>query len=309
VRDMKVKDSPATLARFAVAQRSTAECLGLFAQAQGLFLDSGVDFRLVAFETAAERGMRGLLAGEWDYIEIGITPLVRLKADGHDPVIVVGTTPVNTNFLMGRRDIAKLADLAGGRIGCLSLGGQTAAAARAVLAPHGIADAVKLVPLTTYSKIFDAVAAGEIEGAILAGDIRFPGEVRHGMRVLADIGAATRLPGTCVVTTRREIERNPDLARRIVRTYVGAVQTFKTRPEAAKVFLADLLRFDAGTIERIYAYYRSVFQTVPRPSLPHIQIGIDEVAREHPMAARVIPADLVDLRFLDEFESAAHRVE
>ena len=61
---------------------------------------------------------------------------------------------------MGRRDIGKLADLAGGRIGCLSLGGQTASAARAVLSPHGIADAVKLVPLVTYSKIFDSVASG-----------------------------------------------------------------------------------------------------------------------------------------------------
>jgi hypothetical protein len=41
--------------------------------------------------------------------------LVRLRADGHDPAIVVGTTPMNTNFLMGRRDITGVAELAGGR--------------------------------------------------------------------------------------------------------------------------------------------------------------------------------------------------
>ena len=302
---MDEKTSLPTQARFAVAQRSTAECLGLFAEAQGLFRARGIDFQLVAFETAAERGVQGLLGGEWDYIEIGITPLVRLRADGHDPVIVVGTTPVNTNFLMGRRDIGKIADLAGGRIGCLSLGGQTAAAARAVLSPHGIADAVKLVPLVTYSKIFDSIASGEIEGAILAGDIRFPAEVHHGMHVLADIGAVTGMPGTCVVTTRREIERNPDLARRIVRTYVEAVQAFKTRHDAATSFLADILRFDADTIERVYAHYRCVFQLMPRPSLRNIQIGIDEVAKERPEAARITPGDLVEPRFLDEIERAA----
>src|SRR6516162_9749146 len=72
-------------ARFAVAQRSTAECLGLFAAAKRLFERRGVDFQLVAFETAAERGVEGLTAGEWDYIEIGVIPLVRLRADGHDP--------------------------------------------------------------------------------------------------------------------------------------------------------------------------------------------------------------------------------
>ena len=162
-------------ARFAVAQRSTAECLGLFAAAQRLFERRGVDFDLVAFETAAERGVEGLIAGEWDYIEIGVIPLVRLRADGHDPAIVVGTTPMNTNFLMGRHDITRMTELAGGRIGCLSLAGQTAAVARAVLARSGVADAVELVPFGKYSKIFDAVSAGDIDGAILAGDFRFLG--------------------------------------------------------------------------------------------------------------------------------------
>jgi len=291
--------------RFAVAQRSTAECLGLFAEAQGLLSQRGIDFHLVAFETAAERGMQGLLTDDWDYIEIGITPLVRLLADGHDPVIVVGTTPVNTNFLMGRCDIMNIADLAGGRVGCLSLGGQTAAA-RAVLAPHGVADAVELVPLATYSRIFDAVARGEIEGAILAGDFRFPGEVSHGMRMLADIGAVTGMPGTCIVTTRREIARNPDLAGRIVCTYVDAVHAFKNRPNAANAFLADHLGFDPAVIERVYEFYGSVFQTVPRPPLPNVQIAIDEVAKEYPEAARITPADLIEPRFLDEIEAASH---
>ena len=41
------------------------------------FQATGSDFRLIAFETAADRGVEELPAGEWDYIEIGITPLVR----------------------------------------------------------------------------------------------------------------------------------------------------------------------------------------------------------------------------------------
>lgn len=297
--EQRVQRSPC---RFAVAQRSTAECLGLFAEAQGLFAARGIDFHLVAMETAAERGTQGLLAGEWDYIEIGYTPLVRLVAEGRDPVVVVGTTPVNTNFLMGRRDIATVADLRGGRIGCLSLGGQTAAAARAVLQPHGLADAVELVPLVTYARIFDAVAEGEIEGAILAGDIRFPGEVRHGMRVLADIGAVTGMPGTCVVTTRREIARDPELAARVVRTYVDAVQAFRTRPDDARAFLADHLGFDADVIERVYDYFRSVFPALPRPSPPNVRIAIDEIAKEIPAARHMTPDALIDQRFLDEIK-------
>ena len=291
--------------RFAVAQRSTAECLGLFAESQGLFSDWGIDFHLVAFETAAERGTQGLLAGEWDYIEIGVTPLVHLFADGQDPVIVVGTTPVSTNFLMGRRDIMKVTDLAGGRVGCLSLGGQTATAARAVLAPHGITQAVELVPMVTYLNLFNAIAASKIEGAILAADFRFPAEANHGMRVLVDIGAATGMAGTCVVTTRREIARDPNLARRIVRTYADAVQAFKTRPDAAKVFLTDHLGFGTNVIEQIYEFYRTFFQAVPRPSLSNIQNAIDAIAKGRPDAARITPENLVEPRFLNEIEMAS----
>jgi ABC-type nitrate/sulfonate/bicarbonate transport system substrate-binding protein len=195
-------------ARFAVAQRSTAECLGLFAAAQKLFERRGVDFGLVAFETAAERGVEGLIAGEWDYIEIGVIPLVRLRADGHDPAIVVGTTPMNTNFLMGRHDSAT--ELAGGRIGCLSLAGQTAAVARAVLARSGVADAVELVPLGKYSKIFDAISAGDIDGAILAGDFRFLGEARHGMRIIADIGSEIRMPAPALSRRGGRLRASPN---------------------------------------------------------------------------------------------------
>jgi ABC-type nitrate/sulfonate/bicarbonate transport system substrate-binding protein len=291
-------------ARFAVATRSTAECLGLFAAAERRFERRGVDFQLVAIETAAERGVEGLVAGEWDYIEIGVIPLIRLRADGHDPAIVVGTTPMNTNFLMGRRDIRRVAELAGGRVGCLSLGGQTAAAARAVLGRNGIADTVELVPLGKYSKIFDAVAAGDIDGAILAGDFRFLGEVRHGMRILADIGREIGMPGTCVVTTRREVARKPELAKQIVGTYVDAVHVFKTNPDIAKAFLHNHLDFEGNVIDRIYEYYRSIFQT--RPSLPHIQVAIDDVAKVRPDVSGMTPADLIEARFLDEIDAELH---
>jgi hypothetical protein len=63
--------------------------------------------------------------------------------------------------------------------------------------------------LGKYSKIFEAIGAGDIDGAILAGDFRFLGEVRHGMRILANIGSEIGMPGTCVVTTRREVAPQP----------------------------------------------------------------------------------------------------
>jgi hypothetical protein len=64
------------------------------------------------------------------------------------------------------------------------------------------------------------------------------------------------------------------------------------------------LDFEANVIDRIYEYYRSIFQT--RPSLPHIQVAIDDVAKVRPGASGMTPADLVETRFLDEIDAELH---
>jgi ABC-type nitrate/sulfonate/bicarbonate transport system substrate-binding protein len=126
------------------------------------------------------------------------------------------------------------------------------------------------------------------------------------MRIIADIGVEIRMPGTCVVTTRREIARKPELAKQIVGTYVDAVHAFKMHPDIAKAFLHDHLEFEEDVIDRIYEYYRSVFQTVPRPSSPRIQVAIDEIAKVRPDVSGMTPADLIETRFLDEIDAELH---
>lgn len=289
-----------TRVNFAVALRATAECLGMFAAELGLFAANGIEFELKGFETAAEKGMAGLKDGTWDYLEIGMTPLIPRIADGQDPVVLLATTAVNSNFLMGHRDVADIAMLQGCRIGCLSNTGQTAFAANTVLAKYGVADTVELVALGTYPAIFAAVAAGEVQGAILAADYRFHGSVHHGMNALADIGAATGLPGTALISTRHIVARAPDVTLNIVRTYVQAIDRFKTDSDAAIPFLHRHLNIDdADVVAGIHGYFAETFARLPYPAAANIQIAIDETAKSRPDAARLTPADLIDNSFLD----------
>jgi hypothetical protein len=101
----------------------------------------------------------------------------------------------------------------------------------------------------------------------------------------------------------REIAR-PELAKQIVSTYVDAVHIFKIHRDSAKAFLHNHLQFEEGVIERIYEYYRSIFQT--RPSLPHIQVAIDDISKIRPDVSGMTPADLIETRFLDEIEAESH---
>lgn len=288
------------VANIAVALRATAESLGMFAAEVGLFAENGIDFRLQGFETAAEKGMAGLKDGTWDWLEIGVTPLVPRVADGQDPVVLLATTAVNSNFLMGHRDVTEVMALKGAKIGCLSNTGQTAFAANTVLSQYGFADTVELVPLGTYPKIFAAVAAGEVQGAILAADYRFHGVVHHGMHALADIGAATGLPGTALISTRQVTNREPELALRIVRTYVKAIHRFKTDRKTVIPFLHRHLNIDdADVVAGIYDYFAEIFERLPYPGMENIQRAIDVSAKSKPNAANVTPEDLVDTSFLD----------
>ena len=289
-----------TVVNFAVALRATAECLGMFAAEVGLFTKNDIDFHLQGFETAAEKGMAGLKDGTWDWLEIGVTPLVPRIADGQDPVVLLATTAVNSNFLMGHRDVTDVAMLEGRRVGCLSNTGQTAFAANTVLAQHGIAGTVELVPLGTYPKIFTAVANGDVQGAILAADYRFHGSVHYAMNALADIGAATGLPGTALISTRHVTARDPELTLRIVRTYIQAIHRFKTDRETAIPFLLRHLNLDDGAVVAgIYDYFAKTFERLPYPAAANIQRAIDETAKTRPDVAHITPADLVDTSFLD----------
>jgi hypothetical protein len=94
------------------------------------------------------------------------------------------------------------------------------------------------------------------------------------------------------------------LAKQIVGTYVDAVHLFKTNPDIAKAFLHNHLDFEGNVTDRIYEYYRSIFQT--RPSLPHIQVAIDNVAKVRPDVSGMTPADLIETRFLDEIDAELH---
>lgn len=290
-------------ARVALGLRSTAQCLGRIGAEAGIFERLGIDFEIAAFETAAPRALAGLLDGEFDFTEMGAVPVVNGVLDGADPVILLAPEPMSALFVIARAGIAEPAALAGGRIGVLSETGQTGVTAHAMLERWGLDDAVALAPLGAYPRIYEAIAAGEIEAGLLTADYRFAGETAHGMVALVDLGDAFGYQGTIVATTRRVIAERRPLVAAVVRGYVGAIHHFKTARAAVLPALERHLGFDdSRTVVAAYDFYVPRFQAYPTPSEDGIERVIEAFRGRYPAAGRLAPEEVCDLSFLDDIK-------
>lgn len=294
---MEVEPGPL---RLALGLRSTAQSLGHLAIETGIFDRLGVDVQIAAMETAAPAAVAGLIDGRFDLAEIGAVPVVEAALAGHDPAIVLAPEPVNALFVVARHDIADPAGLAGGRLGVLSVEGQTGVTAKAILDRWGLGGAVELTALGTYPRIYSAIAAGEIEAGLLSADWRFAGAAAHGMNPLVDLGEAFGFQGPVLATSRRLIATTAVRVRAVVRGYVEAIHLFKTDRATVLPLLAEHLGFDdREAVAAAYDFYVPRFQELPRPSMPGIQRIIDLLAERDPAARSMTPDRICETGFLD----------
>src|SRR5262245_18474417 len=88
----------------ALGLRSTSQSLGWIAAEVSIFARLGLDFRIARMETAAPDGVAGLLAHEWEVVEIGAVPIVKAALEGNDPIILLAPEPVAALFILVTED-------------------------------------------------------------------------------------------------------------------------------------------------------------------------------------------------------------
>jgi ABC-type nitrate/sulfonate/bicarbonate transport system substrate-binding protein len=263
--------------------------------ALGAFSAHGLDLRIVREETAGPEAVRGLMAGEFQFVEVGAVPLVQAALEGHDPLILLAAEPVSALYILGCSGITEPRSLAGGAIGVLSETGQTGFAAKKMLARWGLSESVRLAPLGKYPSIFAALAAGEVQCGVLTADYKLAGEIAHGFTELVDLGREFGYQGPVVATTRRLRRRNPDLVARLVAAYIESIRLFKSEPARVVPLLREHLGFvndaEALAIQRFYA---ARFQASALPSGEGIARIIESFSKQYAAAASMKPQDVYD---------------
>jgi ABC-type nitrate/sulfonate/bicarbonate transport system substrate-binding protein len=254
---------------------------------------------LPAIAVGGPEAAAGLIRGDWEFAHTGTVPVAEEVLRGRDIVILATPTAEFPNsFIMTKKEITKLAQLSGKKVGVLTETGQTSVAARITVEKAG-ASAIYL-PLIKFDRIYAALAAGEIDAGALPIDLRFSGQVRYEWNAfpLDEFGTPS-----IFATTRRLIASDRELVMNVMRGFVETIHLFKTRPDIVVLLLQRYLKIeDRKAAEDLHAFHVPVFQKVPRPSFPGIQKLRELLAVKYPAAVSLKESDIADSSFIDELE-------
>jgi ABC-type nitrate/sulfonate/bicarbonate transport system substrate-binding protein len=263
----------------------------------GIFKKRGIDMTLPAIAVGGPQAAAGLIRGDWQFAHTGTLPVAEEVLKGQDIVILATpTSEFSNSFIMTRKEITELAQLAGKKVGVLTETGQTSVAARITVEKAGVT--ATYVPLIKFDRIYAALAAGEIDAGALPIDLRFTGQGRYGWNAfpIHEFGTPS-----IFASTRKLIASNRELVMTVMQGFVETIHLFKTRPDIVIPLLQRYLKIeDRKAAEDLYAFHVPVFQKIPRPSFPGMQALRDLLAAKYPMAVSLRERDIADSSFIDE---------
>src|ERR1700722_8409536 len=301
---------PAIVGRSSSAetQRQVRVATGLLAMWQstawlgaeaGIFKNRQIEMSLTGVAVGGPQAAAGLIRGDWEFAHTGTLPVAEEVLKGNDVVILATpTSEFSNSFIMTRKEITQLAQLAGRKVGVLTETGQTSVAARITVEKAGAT--ANHVPLIKFDRIYSALAAGEIDAGALPIDLRFTGQARYGWNAfpIHEFGTPS-----IFASTRKLVASNRELVMNVMQGFVETIHLFKARPDIVIPLLQRYLKIeDRKAAEDLYAFHVPVFQKVPRPSFPGMQTLRDLLAAKYPTAVSLQATDIADSSFVDELE-------
>jgi ABC-type nitrate/sulfonate/bicarbonate transport system substrate-binding protein len=128
--------------------------------------------------------------------------------------------------------------------------------------------------------------------------------VSAGMKILANM-AEMDIPIQHIglVTTQKSVAANPDLNRRLVKSFVEGIHLLRTNPELSKRALSKYMRStDPKELEESYQLLKSLVPVKPYPTMEGFKTVFAELAEKVPAARTANAKDFVDTRFLEELD-------
>jgi ABC-type nitrate/sulfonate/bicarbonate transport system substrate-binding protein len=265
----------------------------------GVFRKRGIDLTLPAIAVGGPEAAAGLIRGDWEFAHTGTVPVAEEVLKGHDVVILATpTSDFPKSFVMTRKEITELAQLAGKKVGVLTETGQTSMATRITIEKAGAT--ATYLPMVKFDRIYAALADGEIDAGALPIDLRFSGQALHGWNAFPI--DAFDVP-SIFATTRKLIASDRHLVMNVMQGFVETIHLFKTRPDIVVPLLQRYVKIDdRKAAEDLYAYHVPVFQKIPRPSFAGMQTLREFLVARYPAAVSLKESDIADPSFIDELE-------
>ncbi len=269
-----------------------------------LFEKNGVDVEALYLESTLAQ--KALIAGNIDFSMMTAINMAAPKLAGADLIMLAGFVNRFTYRLVVRPEINAIGELKGKRIGILRFGSAADRASRLVLARFGL-DPDKDVtyvqtPGADPARIM-AMMSKVIDGALLNPPY-YKHAVAGGMKILANM-AEMDIPIQHIglVTSQKFLLANPDLNRRIVKSFLEGIHLMRNNPDASKRALGKYMRItDPKELEESYQLLKSLIPIKPYPTLEGFKTVFAELAEKVPAARTANAKDFVDTRILEEFD-------
>jgi ABC-type nitrate/sulfonate/bicarbonate transport system substrate-binding protein len=272
-----------------------------------LFEKNGLDPDVLYLESNLVR--TALISGEVAFGAMSGAAMAAPRLQGADLVVVLGFQNNLPFRLVARPEIKSAADLRNKRIGVAGFGLLAERAARLVIAKLGLNPDRDVVFLQTGGEAtrLTALVNGSIDATVLNPPVHKKA-VEAGMRVLANM-QEMEIPfqNSALVATQRFIGKNPDVMRRLTKSFVDGIHLVKTNPDSAKRAIGKYMRIkDEKDLDEAYEILASLTQRKPYPTLEGFKNIIAELSAKIPAAKSADPKDFVNIRFLDELDRSGY---
>lgn len=273
---------------------------------QGLFAKHGLDVETV-YIASGTTALQSLVAGDVQFSAgAGFEPTAAYVA-GAPVRILLGLINTFPNLFMVEPSITRPEQLRGKPIGISRLGGQPHIAARLALRQWGLNPDtdVQYLQLGGVPEILAGMQSGAVVGGVFTPPTNLRAQ-RLGYRVLGDLGQM-HIPyqSTVVIGQQPWVEAHPEATRRFLRAVVEGIKVYLTDDEASRAALAKYTRTDdPALLDETIAYYRTIVERRPYPTLAGLQTVLDEIAAADPRARTVKPEDVVNTAPLAELDAS-----
>jgi NitT/TauT family transport system substrate-binding protein len=270
----------------------------------GLFAKQGLDVELT-YIASGTTVVQSLLSGDLKFALNSGSSVVAAHVGGAPVQILLGWVNVIPVLFMVDPSISSPEQLRGKPIGITRFGSQPHFAARAALQKWGMDpdNDVQYLQLGGVPEIL----GGMQSGAVVGGAFSPPTNVlarRLGYRVLGDLAQmGIEYQASCLTAMQGYVDANPDVVRRFARALIEGIQVSLTDDAAMREAVAKYTRTDdLESLDEAIAYYRTVVQRIPYPTLGGIQTILDDLAQTDPAARTVPPQQMVNTAALEQLD-------
>ena len=272
----------------------------------GFFKKYGLDVKPLVM-SGSSTAIASMLSGEMSFITIAGSGIINAYLAGSDAVMIAGTVNYAPYELVVSKEIKRIEDLTGKKLGIARFGGSADFLARWALEKYGLKPGKDVVILQSGGnpERLAAVEQGAIQATLLEQSFAYRAH-KDGFKTILDystVGLDYQHSG--IGATKSYIEKNHDLTIRFLKGMIEGIHQMKRdRAFGTKVIERHLRVKDPETLRIAYDYNVPALPNVPYVNLKGMKFLLDTIAESNPKAGKVKPEDVGDNDAVREIESS-----